>query len=260
MPSQNRLAPAPGKANPPAKGKVAYGSYTVNSGESLTVIARRLGTDAQTLVSINRLKNPNLIHPGDKLKVPAKAAPPKLAAAEPTAKKTVRLIGPQLPTPGSGSVSSLEPFSTRADAKIGFNALYPSLQKIARKYKVDVKLLSAVVYQESTFTNWRVHPDGTGHGLVGLDDNGLLLDFERWACMKVGRGQLARTIPVAPQLEFLGMRMKQMVRKYGNSMAAARAWHRGAGGMWDALGDKYANLITNRINQLFTPSGARRLG
>lgn len=42
--------------------------YTVKSGDNLSVIASRLGTTVNALVSKNGIKNPNLIYPGQKLK------------------------------------------------------------------------------------------------------------------------------------------------------------------------------------------------
>lgn len=41
--------------------------YTVKSGDNLTSIGKKLGTTADELSRINKLKNPDLIHSGDKL-------------------------------------------------------------------------------------------------------------------------------------------------------------------------------------------------
>ena len=43
--------------------------YTVISGDNLTKIANRYGTTVNQLVSLNNIKNPNLIYPGQKLRV-----------------------------------------------------------------------------------------------------------------------------------------------------------------------------------------------
>ncbi len=43
--------------------------YTVQSGDTLSAIARRYGTTVQELVDINQIQNPNLIYPGEKLRV-----------------------------------------------------------------------------------------------------------------------------------------------------------------------------------------------
>lgn len=43
--------------------------YTVKSGDNLTKIAKKYGTTVNQLVSLNNLKNPNLIYPGQKLRI-----------------------------------------------------------------------------------------------------------------------------------------------------------------------------------------------
>lgn len=53
-------------------------SYTVRSGDTLSVIAARFNTTAATLAQLNNIVNPNLIYPGQVLRVPgtAPAVPP----------------------------------------------------------------------------------------------------------------------------------------------------------------------------------------
>lgn len=43
--------------------------YTVQRGDTLSAIARRYGTTVQELVNINSIQNPNLIYPGEKLRI-----------------------------------------------------------------------------------------------------------------------------------------------------------------------------------------------
>ena len=43
-------------------------TYTVKSGDNLSVIAARLGTTVNNLVSKNGIKNANMIYPGQVLK------------------------------------------------------------------------------------------------------------------------------------------------------------------------------------------------
>ena len=43
--------------------------HTVESGDTLTDIARRYGTTVQEIVDINNIQNPDLIYPGDKLRI-----------------------------------------------------------------------------------------------------------------------------------------------------------------------------------------------
>jgi hypothetical protein len=121
--------------------------------------------------------------------------------------------------------------------------------------------MAGIIMQESGFRNFQVHRDGTGHGLIGLDDNGLLPDFERWSGMRVGRGASAATIPPEKQIEYLAMKLGEMSRQYGSPFAAARAWHRGPGAMNDSRGRHYESLIRAHIARLFpggrTPPGAK---
>ena len=43
--------------------------YTVQSGDTLSAIARKYGTTVQELVDINNIQNPDLIYPGEKLRI-----------------------------------------------------------------------------------------------------------------------------------------------------------------------------------------------
>lgn len=113
------------------------------------------------------------------------------------------------------------------------------------------KVLAAICYQESTFINWRVHRDGTGHGLFGLDDNGLLPDFERRFNMTIGRGPTANIIPIQPQIEYTKSVLQFYSLKYGGPYAAARVWHRGESMYQDALGDIYEQKIRQHVQELF---------
>jgi murein DD-endopeptidase MepM/ murein hydrolase activator NlpD len=132
-----------------------------------------------------------------------------------------------------------------------FAELKPHVEAAAARYGADPRVVAGIIAQESGFTNWRVHRDGTGHGLIGLDDNGLLPDFERWAGLTCGRGAAARSIPPALQIAYLAKTIGELTRQYGSAYAAARVWHRGPGLWQDALGDRYESLIRGHIEQLF---------
>jgi len=85
-------APAPA-SQPRASTTGAY--YTVEPGDNLVRIGRHLGVSAQALARANGLESNSIIHPGQKLKVPA-AAPPTPptttanAPAKPMAEHTVQ--------------------------------------------------------------------------------------------------------------------------------------------------------------------------
>lgn len=90
--------------------------HVVKKGEYLKVIAARYGTTVSVLVNLNGIKNPNLIYPGQRLKVPV--ACPKPPSPEPT------------PSPGTGAWKgrywnnrflSGEPTFTRNSERVDFN-------------------------------------------------------------------------------------------------------------------------------------------
>ncbi|WP_298577619.1 LysM peptidoglycan-binding domain-containing protein [uncultured Luteimonas sp.] len=68
--------PDPGDA-PPAEGS----RYTVRPGDTLSAIAARFGTTAQALAQSNGIRNPDLIHAGTTLRVPAGEAAPAPATS-----------------------------------------------------------------------------------------------------------------------------------------------------------------------------------
>ncbi|MCW1920996.1 LysM peptidoglycan-binding domain-containing protein [Luteolibacter arcticus] len=82
-------APAPAAKTPAAKTsdvapapKAAGPSYaTVRTGDTLAAVAKRNGTSSATLIKLNKLKNPSLIRPGQKLRLPDKA-PAAIAKAK----------------------------------------------------------------------------------------------------------------------------------------------------------------------------------
>lgn len=113
------------------------------------------------------------------------------------------------------------------------------------------KVLAAIAKQESGFKNYRVHLDGTGHGLFGLDDNGMLPSFEAWSHLNVGRGANAIIIPIGLQIQFAKHILQTYSNKYGGPYNAARVWHRGEGQWQDERGDNYEALIRHWEQELF---------
>lgn len=61
-------------ARPQPATPTATGTYTVQRGDSLSSIAAKFGTTWQALQSVNGLPNPNLIFPGQVLRVPGSSA------------------------------------------------------------------------------------------------------------------------------------------------------------------------------------------
>ncbi len=110
-PSTESKAQAP--AGNVATGEISAPAYgTVRGGDTLSKVAKRHGTTSETLIKLNKLKNPSLIRPGQKLILPGKAPAP---AARPSA-----------PVGGRHIVKSGE-----------------TLYSIARKYSIGVEELEA---------------------------------------------------------------------------------------------------------------------
>src|SRR5262249_32280698 len=153
---------------------------------------------------------------------------------------------PPDPAPASPGELSMEP-----DHFFGFEGLKTAIEATATKYGADAEVLAGIVAQESTFHNYRVHQDGTGHGLIGLDDNGLLPNFEQWSGLSCGRGATAIIIPPQLQLDYCAMVLADYSRRLGGFFNAAAAWHRGEGHYQDSLGQNYQGLIRDHIGELF---------
>src|SRR5690606_13191007 len=94
-PGQVLRTPGAGDAAP-----APTGLYTVQSGDNLSTIASKVGSDWQTLARINGLSNPNLIFPGQVLRTPGGGDAPAPAPAP----GPVPAPGPA-PTPGPGAAS-----------------------------------------------------------------------------------------------------------------------------------------------------------
>ena len=68
--------PAPAPAPAPAPPAVGVGECIVEAGDTLGSIAAQFGTSWQAIAALNGLANPDLIHPGQVLKLPGSGAAP----------------------------------------------------------------------------------------------------------------------------------------------------------------------------------------
>lgn len=132
-----------------------------------------------------------------------------------------------------------------------FEELRPAIEQASALHGVDHRVIAGILRQESSFKNWRVHHDGTGHGLVGLDDNGLLPDFENWCGQSFGRGHSASSIPPGLQIVYCAKTIAAYSAQLGSDINGARAWHRGQGLWHDERGAHYASLIRGHMVFLF---------
>ncbi|MGB4451838.1 MAG: LysM peptidoglycan-binding domain-containing protein, partial [Bacillota bacterium] len=60
----------PGTAGETSQGSGQGRTYTVQPGDSIWAIAKRFGTTVEAIVRINGIRNPDLIYPGEVLKIP----------------------------------------------------------------------------------------------------------------------------------------------------------------------------------------------
>ncbi|MFV0256926.1 MAG: LysM peptidoglycan-binding domain-containing protein [Acidimicrobiales bacterium] len=103
------------------------GTHRVQSGETLSGIARRYGVSTSALASTNNISNPHLIRSGQNLTIPSGGAA----------------------SSGGGAVSGYSSLPSRIVNNPERLALVPSFERWAAHYGVPADLLMAVAYQES---------------------------------------------------------------------------------------------------------------
>lgn len=159
-----------------------------------------------------------------------------------------RLVDTQVQPP------ALQELTSELDHLFTMAELLPLWQSYGQKAGFDYRVVAGICYQESGFKNWKVHLDGTGFGLYGLDDNGLLPDFERWSGLSVGRGSDHQPVSPNKQTEFACIQLRRYQDQLGSAILAAQAWHRGLGNYSDDLGVHYGGLIRAHVQSLFNAS------
>lgn len=93
-PATRTQASSEAKPSPPAETasprESSAPSYaTVRPGDSLTRLAKRHGTTQETLIKLNKIKNPSLIRAGQKLVLPSKAASPAPRGSTPVGRSHI---------------------------------------------------------------------------------------------------------------------------------------------------------------------------
>lgn len=146
--------------------------------------------------------------------------------------------------PSSGRVGAQGgPLSTREQQRLA--ELRPIIQDAARRHGVDAGTLAAIVRTESNFENHRLHDDGHGHGLVGLDDRrgARGRHFEQQTGISLGRGRNSNIVSGRAQIDYLARTLSESTRRYGNENAAIREWHRGHSDRNDETGYAYQRRV-----------------
>ena len=90
---QAEPAPAPAPAPKPEPAKPSYVTYTVKKGDTLSGIAAQYGTTYQKIAADNGISDPNLIYPGQVLKIYTSGSAPKDSKQYYTVKKGDTLSG-----------------------------------------------------------------------------------------------------------------------------------------------------------------------
>jgi lysozyme family protein/peptidoglycan hydrolase-like protein with peptidoglycan-binding domain len=90
-----------GTGGNPTPAPAAPATYTVRSGDSLSAIADRLHTTVAALTSLNGIRNPNLIYPGQVLRVPGSGAPTQAPAPVQAPNRPPTTVPPAPPTGSS---------------------------------------------------------------------------------------------------------------------------------------------------------------
>jgi len=271
--------------------------YVVKSGDTLWGISQRFGTDVATLRALNpAVRTTDVIYPGQVLNVPGAAPTPNptpspttqdytiqsgdtlggIAARFGTSVPQIQQLNPWITNPdqiqagwvikvpggtanpGPGPVPA-GPLTNELNHQFSLAETWPYIKQYSQQYGFDPHVMAGMMQQESSFKNYQVHFDQTGHGLLGIDDNGLMSDFESWVrqtkpgqeSYSVGRGADAASIPPEWQIEYAAKTLAEKSRYYGSDSAAARWWHRGPGMMNDSAGYNYESLVKTHMANLF---------
>jgi LysM repeat protein len=115
---QHLLIPVPcQQPAPPPPSTSCTTIHVVKRGEYLKVIAARYGTTVTAIVNLNGIKNPNLIYPGQRLRIPVKCQP----APKPTPTPKPGTTGPWTGQYWTNRYLSGTPKFTANYARVNFN-------------------------------------------------------------------------------------------------------------------------------------------
>lgn len=109
---QELIIPGAG-APPPA---TVTSSYTVRRGDSLARIAQKHGISQRELQSANAITRPNLLRPGQTLKIPGQVAPAEVAQKQQPVR--VASLGKDIPLPSANPARGAPAKSVRTNQKI----------------------------------------------------------------------------------------------------------------------------------------------
>lgn len=155
----------------------AAGSYTVRSGDTLSSVAKRLGTTQAALAKANRLANPHLIMAGQRLAVPGRAAKPaKKPAASSHNTFAGRTYADHIVNAANKNRAAL-----RAAGVPSRSTTKSMIVATARRHGVDPKLALAISWQESGWNQSQVSVANAIGAMQVIPSSG------KWASEMAGR-------------------------------------------------------------------------
>lgn len=117
----------PGRPDPDPPGAR---THTVSPGETLAGIARRYGTSVSALTRANNIRNPNVIHVGQVIRIPGRGTPPPQPPREPT--QAEASISPRSGPPGTRVRVTGSGFPVNADVLVGSGRARSEYDIVAR--------------------------------------------------------------------------------------------------------------------------------
>ncbi|MBZ0315825.1 MAG: LysM peptidoglycan-binding domain-containing protein [Anaerolineae bacterium] len=155
-------------------------SYTVQSGDTLNVIAARFGTTAQAIMSLNGLTNPDILEVGQVLRIPANtSAPPPPSSNFKTIPDSELVYSPAVKDFDVAAYVKLKPGFLRVYSEEISGELWSGVElvnQVALDYSVNPRLLLALIeYQSGWLSDPNPPEDRQNYpmGIVSLDRVGL---------------------------------------------------------------------------------------
>lgn len=233
---------------PPAEGP----QYTVVRGDSLSKIARKLLGDGNRWPEIyelnkNIINDPNLIYPGQELKLPTDSKAPE-TTSEPQPQKT------SANKPETKTESNSQPESSSKTYQIppvGTNPDKATMEKIlndfADRFGIPRPVLKAVAFHESS---WRQYKDGEplgGHNSTSTD----------WGVMQINDRAHPSAFPQAKtdilyNIEYGCEYLSSQYKRYGNwkdAIAAYNYGHAAKNSDGSYKNQKYVNTVLALLDQ-----------
>ncbi|MCU1675232.1 MAG: Peptidoglycan-binding LysM [Frankiales bacterium] len=201
-------------SRPAARTRTVERSYTVRSGDNLSVIAQRLGVSVSTLRTRNKLPRNGLVTVGRKL-----AYPVKVGGSSRTSTATHN-AGVRIPTRVQQSTAAHRTYlaSHRQPSKSQVRTM---VAKTARKHGVDPSLALAVAYHESGFQQRVVSPVDAIGVMQVLPSTGRVLGQQYGRRLDLLKAQDNITAGV--------LLLQQLLRSTGSPARALAGYYQGLG-------------------------------